>query len=78
MKFECVNLNTILRESYDERNKGLNISKDLYESNYENFKKDNIRKLKKISSAMGIDISNYNVNKNYEIQSLLVIYLKYI
>lgn len=71
MKFECVNLNTILREIYDERNKELDISKDLYESNYENFKKDNIRKLKKISSAMGIDISNYKINKNYEIPELV-------
>lgn len=71
MKFKCVNLNTILRDIYDERNKGLNIRKDIYESNYENFKKDNIKKLKKISYAMGIDISNYKINKNYEIPEIV-------
>lgn len=71
MNFKCVNLNTILRDIYYEKNKKVDFSKDSNENNYENFRKDNTKKLKKILSEMGVDILNYKIENNYEIPEFI-------
>lgn len=71
MDLKYVKLSDILKEIYEEKNNGVNFGTNA-DLNFNNFKKDYTKKLKKITKGLGIDISNYMDEKNgYKIPEII-------